>query len=165
MRLTPSTTEATALTLARATSPEAYPIRRMQKEMGDMIASSWIIAVLAEADMMCGAKTPPNVLAMFGRMALQQFAHRSVESLVIAIRDGMTSGKIYGALTYPQIAEWLNAHEAQVMAGVESEMARHRFTGDNLGADYLDRLERGDDRDRLKAHIADLKRKLANRDE
>lgn len=109
---------------------------------------------------MCGGKTAPNVLAMFGRMALQQFAHRSVESLVVAIRDGMMSGKIYGALTYPQISEWLNDHEAAIMGAVESETASHKFTGDNLGADYLDKLERGDESRILNARIRDLERKL-----
>lgn len=146
--------------MAQAASRDAYPIRRMIRDHGGAMAQAWISLVLEEADAMCGGKTAPNVLAMFGRMALQQFAHRSVESLVVAIRDGMMSGKIYGALTYPQISEWLNDHEAAIMGAVESETASHKFTGDNLGADYLDKLERGDDSRILNARIRDLERKL-----
>ena len=128
------------MSLKHATSPEAYPILRMVKEHGPEVASTWIGVVLEEADQLCGSKNPPNVLAMFGRMVLHNFAHRSVESLVIAIRDGL-SRKVYGALTYPQIAEWMNDHEAAVIALVESEAGQHKFTGDNLGAAFLDRME------------------------
>ena len=150
------------MTLLAATSPEAYPIRRMMKDHGEHIASSWIGLVLEEADLMCGAKNPPHVLAMFGRMVLQNFAHRSVESLVLAIRDGL-NGKVYGALTYPQIAEWLNDHEQAIVGLAEGEAAQHRYTGDNLGAAYLDRLEHQSDGAKIKRqseHIARLEAKL-----
>lgn len=154
------------VTLLAATSPEAYPIRRMMKDHGEHIASSWIGLVLEEADLMCGAKNPPHVLAMFGRMVLQNFAHRSVESLVLAIRDGL-NGKVYGALTYPQIAEWLNDHEQAIVGLAEGEAAQHRFTGDNLGAAYLDRLEHQSDPNKMKRasdRIAQLERQLSTKD-
>lgn len=129
-----------SVNIARAASPSAYPILRAKRELGDETVAQWVVMVLTEADVMCGGKTPPNVVAMWSRMVLQQFGHRSVESLCLAVRDGMM-GKVYGALTYPQIAEWMNEHEARIMAIVESEGAAHKFTGDNLGSDYLDRAE------------------------
>jgi len=140
----------------------------MMKEHGEQIAGSWVALVLEEADLMCGGKNPPHVLAMFGRMVLQNFAHRSVESLVMAIRDGLNR-KVYGQLTYPQIAEWMNDHEAAIMGLVESEAAQHRFTGDNLGSDYLDRQEHDHNADKRKiarmgSHIEALKAKLSNDD-
>jgi len=154
------------VSLKHATSPEAYPILRMVKEHGAEVASTWIGVVLDEADILCGGKNPPHVLAMFGRMVLQNFAHRSVESLVMAIRDGLNR-KVYGQLTYPQIAEWMNDHEQAIMGMVESESARHRFTGDNLGKDYLDRQEHDHNADkrkiaRLSSHVDALKAKLSN---
>lgn len=136
----------------------------MIKDHGEQIASTWIGLVLEEADLMCGSKNPPHVLAMFGRMVLQNFAHRSVESLVLAIRDGLNR-KVYGALSYPQIAEWLNDHENAVLGLSESEAAQHRFTGDNLGADYMDKLER-ESKDgtirRQQTLIHQLRAKLSN---
>lgn len=136
----------------------------MIKDHGEQIASTWIGLVLEEADLMCGSKNPPHVLAMFGRMVLQNFAHRSVESLVMAIRDGLNR-KVYGALSYPQIAEWLNDHENAVLWLSESEAAQHRFTGDNLGADYMDKLER-ESKDgtirRQQTLINQLRAKLSN---
>lgn len=114
--------------------------------------------------MMVGGKNEPQVIGMWARMLLSQWAHRSMESVVMAIRDGMMSGKVYGALNYPQISEWLNAHEAAIMGLTESEAAQHRFTGDNLGSDYLDKLEKGDERTKMRNDIAQLRRKLANND-
>lgn len=149
-----------SLTLTQATSPQAYPLRRLVRERGEGVARVWLTAVLTEADMVVAGKNDPNVIAMWARLLLSQWEHRSMESIVIAIRDGMTSGKVYGALTYPQIAEWLNAHEERIMGQVESETASHKFTGDNLGADYLDKLERGDESRILNARIRDLERKL-----
>lgn len=128
------------VTLQQATSTDSYPIRKMVKDHGEQVASTWIGLVLEEADLICGGKNPPHVLALFGRMLMQGFGHRSVESIVVAIRDGL-SRKVYGALTYPQIAEWMNDHEAAVIALVESEAGQHKFTGDNLGAAFLDRME------------------------
>lgn len=151
-----------SVTLAVATGPDSYPIRRLIREHGEEVAQAWVIAVLNEADMMVGGKNAPNVIAMWARLLLAQWAHRSIESVVLAIRDGMTSGKVYGALTYPQIAEWMQQHEERVMGVVESEAAQHRFTGDNLGADYLDRMERGDEMRQLRGQVAALKRKLSN---
>lgn len=151
-----------SVTLAVATGPDCYPIRRLIREHGEEVAQAWVIAVLNEADMMVGGKNAPNVIAMWARLLLSQWAHRSIESVVLAIRDGMTSGKVYGALTYPQIAEWMQQHEERVMGVVESEAAQHRFTGDNLGADYLDRMERGDEMRQLRGQVAALKRKLSN---
>jgi len=156
------------VTLQMATSTEAYPIRRMVKEQGEGVAAIWISDVLTEADLMCGGKNPPHILAAMGRMMLHNYAHRSVESLVMAIRDGLNR-KVYGQLTYPQIAEWMSDHEAAIMGAVESEAARHRFTGDNLGSDYLDRQEHDHNADKRKiarmgSHIEALKAKLSNDD-
>lgn len=139
-------------------------MRRMIREHGEQVASTWIGLVLGEADELCGSKNEPHVLAMFGRMILQNFAHRSVESIVLAIRDGLNR-KVYGQLTYPAIAEWMNDHEAQIMGLAETEAMRNRFTGDNLGADYLDRMEK-ESKDgvirRQQTLIQQLRNKLSN---
>lgn len=164
LRQLPTSTE--VATVAQAVSPDSYPVRRLVREHGEAFAHAWISLVLEEADSMIGAKTQPGTIASWGRMLLQQFSHRSVESICLAIRDGMTR-KVYGALTYPQIAEWMSDHEAAIMALVESETARHRFTGDNLGSAYLDDLQRGSDGNRLQranARIAALEKKLRNND-
>ncbi len=134
----------------------------MIREHGEQAAATWMGLVLGEADALCGQRADPNAIAMWGRMVLQNFGHRSVESLLLAIRDGLNR-KVYGALTWPQIAEWLSDHEAKVVALAEGETAQHRFTGDNLGADYLDRLEYQGDGAKIKRqseHIARLEAKL-----
>lgn len=131
----------------------------MVKDHGEAMAESWVAIVLAEADAMVGAKNPPNVIAMWARMLIQQWGHRSAESIVMAVRDGMCS-KVYGALTYPQISEWMQAHEDRIMNLVHSETARHKFTGDNLGSSYLDALERGSKETILTKEIQRLRKQL-----
>lgn len=126
----------------------------------------WISDVLTEADALCGGKNPPHVLAAFGRMALAEFQHRSVQSLVLAVKEGLCR-KVYGALTWPQIAEWLNDHEQAIVGLAEGEAAQHRYTGDNLGAAYLDRLEHQSDPNKMKRasdRIAQLERQLSTKD-
>lgn len=150
------------MTLAEATGHNAYPMRRLVRERGEETAIVWLCAVLTEADMMVGGKNDPQVIGMWARMLLSQWGHRSMESIVMAIRDGMTA-KVYGALTYPQIGEWMQAHEQAIIGMAESEAGRHRFTGDNLGADYLDKLERSDETLRMRGEIANLRRKLATK--
>ena len=151
------------MTLDEATGHNAYPMRRLVREHGENVALVWLSAVLTEADMMVGGKNEPQVIGMWARMLLSQWGHRSMESIVMAIRDGMTSGKVYGALNDPQISEWLNAHEQAIIGLAESEAGRHKFTGDNLGADYLDRLEKGDETLRMRSELAQLRRKLATK--
>lgn len=150
------------MTLDEATGHNAYPMRRLVRERGEETAIVWLCAVLTEADMMVGGKNDPQVIGMWARMLLSQWGHRSMESIVMAIRDGMTA-KVYGALTYPQIGEWMQAHEQAIIGMAESEAGRHRFTGDNLGADYLDKLERSDETLRMRGEIANLRRKLATK--
>ena len=156
-------TAVTRMTLGEAVGTNAYPMRRLVKHHGEQVALVWLSAVLTEADMMVGGKNEPQVIGMWARMLLSQWEHRSMESIVMAIRDGMMSGKVYGALNYPQISEWLNAHEAAIIGMAESEAGRHKFTGDNLGADYMDKLERSDETLRMRSEIANLRRKLATK--
>ena len=137
----------------------------MIREHGQATAEAWIALVLEEADMLCGGRNTPGTIAMFGRMALQHFGHRSVEAMILAIRDGMNA-KVYGQLTWPQIAEWFNAHEEAVMDVAYNESAVHKFV-DNGGRDSLDRQQHNADADkrkmaRMSAHIEDLKAKLSN---
>ncbi len=149
------------VTLDQATGTNSYPIRRMVKDHGSEVSEAWAVLILTEADAMVGGKNPPNVIAMWARMLMGQWGHRSCESVVMAIRDGMTSGKVYGSLNYPQISEWMQAHEAKILGHVESDAARHKFTGDNLGAGYLDRTEHDAGwKDRM---IDQLRRKLDNK--
>ena len=139
MRLSIASSETASLTVDTANSPASYPLRRLVKDHGHAGAVRVLAHLLAEADMSCGGDA--GQAAFWSGLVLQQFGHRSLEALIVAIRDGMMSGKIYGRLAYPQIAEWLNEHEAKVIGAVENEHMASRFTGDNLGADYMDRLE------------------------
>ena len=136
----------------------------MVKDHGETMAQVWLGLVLTEADALVGGKNPPGTIAMWARLLLQQWGHRSAESIVMAIRDGMFS-KVYGALTYPQISEWMQAHEEQIMAVVHNETACHKFTGDNLGSAYLDGLERGDEKSAMRKELQQLRAKLSNNEQ
>lgn len=102
--------------------------------------------LLAEADKLAGGRCTVDELELMSRMVLQTFRHRSVESLVVALRDGMMrtddAGKIYGKVTWATVNVWLADHEAAILRIAEGEHAAKVVKNDNLGGDYMDRMER-----------------------
>lgn len=73
--------------------------------------------ITRELDMVnrvCGNTMEAETLSFCAELVLDRFKFRTVNALRIALRDGMNSGKIYGKLTYPLLAEWMNDHEAKV---------------------------------------------------
>ena len=150
------------MTLQQATSKEAYPVRRIVREFGHGIASTWIAVVLSDADMLCGDKCSPQQLAAFGRALLNEYMHLSAESIVLAIKKGMRN-TVYGSLTYPQICEWMKAIEEEIVNLAESEHSTTQFKGDNRDGRYLDRLEqqaRDKDSKELSGTVKRLREKL-----
>jgi hypothetical protein len=73
-------------------------------------------ANLNRAARLCGTAMDPEMLADCSELVLDRFKFRTVNALRLAIRDGLNSGKIYGKLTYPILAEWLTNHEEAVEA-------------------------------------------------
>lgn len=59
----------------------------------------------------CGGGIAPDTVASMAELVMERWKFRTVNSFRVAIRDGLNSGKIYGKLTYPVLAEWLNAFE------------------------------------------------------
>lgn len=127
--------------------------------------------ILAQADVACGIEKPrPEAYDMWSSTLLSKWAHLSLESFILAIREGLMSGKVYGKLNLPQIGEWLTAIDQRISDLAESEAAAHKYSGDNLGADYNDRQEWNAGRDarkleRANAKIMELERRLSVRDE
>lgn len=164
-----SITSSEGITLHTATLPTATPIRRMEIQYGPGIVLKMIGRLLSEADTLAGGRCTTDELELMSKMCLHHFRHRSVESLVLAIRDGMMrtdeAGKIYGKLTWTTLCVWLNDHEAAIIAMADAEHSRNVVKNDNLGADYMDRLQHrveGDRRklDRANSVIEELRRKL-----
>lgn len=111
----------------------------MLREHGDG-AVEVLARILVQADIASGGSGDPKVCELWAGLLISKFEHRSLEAFVLAIRNGLT-GKVFGRLNVTQIGEWLEAYEAQTLGQAESEYAAHKFTGDNLGGDYLDRLQ------------------------
>ena len=122
---------------------------------------------LIEADMLTGAHNDGETIRLWATHIVRLMKHRSVASILMAIRDGV-GRKVYGKLTYPQVVEWMDDHEQKILAHVENQAAQHRFTGDNLGADYMDRMERASEGSQLKRanhRIQQLEQKLRTKDQ
>lgn len=156
-----------SLTLRDATSPQTYPIRRMLKDHGHDAAVEVLAQVLTQADVACGGDPKPEMMEIWASSLLNRFNHFSLETFVLAIRDGLNSGKVYGKLNLPQVSEWMAAVDQRICSLAENEAMQNKFSGDNLGADYMDRLQyaAGSDQRRLQranAVIRELERKLSN---
>ena len=153
--------ESEAVTLHTATLPTAISLRRLDRENRGS-AAQLIGQLLVEADQLCGGRCTPEEIVMLARMTFGNFSHRSVESLVLALKEGMNrtdnEGRIYDKLTWPKVHLWLKAHEDAVMALASDDHSKVTVKNDNLGADYMDRQEhKAGAKDRL---IDQLKRKL-----
>lgn len=75
----------------------------------------WITDLLDQVNQACGTVMEPRTLAMCADMIYDRFKGRSPDALRMALRDGLNNGgKLYGKLTYPVIAGWLDEHEAKV---------------------------------------------------
>ena len=152
------------MSLAEATGPEALPLRRWMKA-DERMAEAWVVARLVEVNAFCGSLATAEEMRLWGSMIAQSWVY-SCEGLMQALGNGIRSGKIYGKLTYPVIAEWLNEYEARITGQSESDAARHKFR-DNGGRDELDRMEAASSEGMLRAanrRIRALEQKLRNKD-
>ena len=111
-----------------ASSPNDTPVSSLQiadafvgaslasivREHGRGEAVMFITRELDMVNRVCGNTMEAETLSFCAELVLDRFKFRTVNALRIALRDGMNSGKIYGKLTYPLLAEWMNDHEAKV---------------------------------------------------
>ena len=157
-----SLVDSDGLTLAEATAPDLRPMRAIEMEHGQGMALLKIGAILLEADTLAGGRCTAAELELLAKMTLQHFRHRTIASLVLAIKEGVSrtdeAGKVYGKLTWPTVKLWLDDHEAKIMGAVADEHARSVVKNDNLGRNWMDREEHmATGKDRL---IDYLRRKL-----
>lgn len=83
---------------------------------GEPMAVLWVSEVIENANVLCGSSMEPKTVTMVARMILDRFKYRTTNALLIAMKDGLNSGKIFGKLTYPIISEWLIEHEEKAEA-------------------------------------------------
>ena len=81
------------------------------RDRGEAMAVAWVSEVIQNANLLCGSAMDHKVVTMCAQMILERFKFRSANALLMAIKDGMNNGKIYGKLTYPVLSEWLIDHE------------------------------------------------------
>lgn len=121
--------------MASATAPTAIAIRRLEVQQGPGAVLIMVSRLLGDVDKLCGSKCTVDELELMTRMAVQTFRHRSVESLVLALQNGIKrtdkDGKIYGKLTWPTLLQWLNDHEDSILALAEGQHASKVVRGDN----------------------------------
>ena len=150
------------LTLAEATAPTLRPIRSMEVEQGQGAVLLTILRLLGEADLLAGGRCEAVELELLAKMTLQHYRHRTIASLVLAIKEGVSrtddEGRVYGKLDWPKVKLWLDAHEQAIMESAANEHGARVVKNDNLGADWMDRQEHAAGaKDRMIEH---LKRKL-----
>lgn len=153
--------------MADAASPSATSVRSVIRTHGEHAAIGAVGLWLAQADTVTGGKCSSEALGIMAAMAVDKYRHRSMEFILLAIRDGMGStdedGKVYGSITWPKLALWLERKEQQVLDMAAAEHARHVVKNDNLDGRYMDAQERRDPSRMIAAkdrEIDRLRRKL-----
>ena len=158
--------EVQQLTIHQATSPKALTMISFVREVGKVEAIVQVRRWLSEIDMLSGGKTPEINLGMIAAMVVNTMQYRSVASVLMALRDGVSytdrDGKVYGILTWTAVALWIERHEEKIMAIAESEHSSRVVKNDNLGAEWMNELEKKSTKtkDRQSAEIDRLRRKL-----
>jgi len=153
-----SLTKADDLTLAEATGRDVPALRRLEMAHGLSTVLQAISRLVLEADTLCGGRATTTELELITRLTLQNYRHRTMESLVLALREGLGKAtKVYGKITWPLVNQWMQEHEDAILRASEEEHARHVVKGDNYDGRWTDRMEAPDRKDRL---IDQLRRKL-----
>jgi hypothetical protein len=103
-----------SLTLAHATAGGS--IASHIREHGRLQVLSWIIRELDTVNQITGSGLSEAAVTMCAELIIDRYQYRTPNAFRLALRDGLNSGKIYGKLTYPIIAEWLTEHEERMEA-------------------------------------------------
>ena len=126
---------------------------------------------LQEVDMLSGGRTDERTLALIANMVVSHMKYRSVGSVLMSLRDGMSytdkEGKVYGVLTWGTVKTWLDRHEEQVLAIAHQTHASKVVKGDNnRDTKWMDALERKSEKvqDRKDRLIDSLRKKLETKD-
>lgn len=86
------------------------------REHGRFPVLAWVIREIDAVNQLTGGGLNEAAVTMCAELILDRFKFRTPNALRLALRDGLNSGKIFGKLTYPLIAEWLTSHEEAVEA-------------------------------------------------
>ncbi len=110
----PSAIPTGELTMAHVT--QGGSIASHIREHGRYPVLAWVIRELDMVNQLTGGGLNEGAVTMCAELIIDRFKFRTPNALRLALRDGLNSGKIFGKLTYPLIAEWLTAHEEAVEA-------------------------------------------------
>jgi hypothetical protein len=101
-----------SLTLAHATAGGS--IASHIREHGRLQILSWIIRELDTVNQITGSGLSEAAVTMCAELIIDRFKYRTPNALRLALMAGLNSGKMFGKLTYPIIAEWLTEHEERM---------------------------------------------------
>ena len=105
-------TPVSSLTIAHAF--QGPSIASLARENGRGPVIVWISEELDALNKICGGGLDQASITYCAELILDRYKFRTVNAFRLALRDGLNSGKIYGKLTYPVIAQWLTEHEEKV---------------------------------------------------
>lgn len=82
--------------------------------------------ILSDADRLCGGQNDSKSIQAYSEALFSSFGQYNIAVIAKAIRDGVNSGKVFGKLTYPLIAEWINAEINALENYAQDEHARRK---------------------------------------
>ena len=100
--------------LTLATVTQGITLRAIAREHGEKEQQKVVFALLVQVDAVCDGRNSHEQLMAMARMILATYPNLSLNSLVMALRDGMAKGKVFGKISYPLMAEWIEEHRRAV---------------------------------------------------
>ena len=103
-------------------NPEIPSLRLLEREHGRLIPHAIVSRILREADHLCGGQNDTKAIDAYTEALISSWGQYNLAVIAKAIRDGVNAGKVFGKLTYPQIAEWI---QQEVGALEETAHTKH----------------------------------------
>lgn len=72
-----------------------------------MVPFMVVSRLIRDADHLCGDQNTPALIDAYAEALISSWGQYNIAVIAKAIRDGVNSGKVFGKLTYPLIAEWI----------------------------------------------------------
>lgn len=120
------------MTVAQAA--EGTQLSSLKKhQQGEIYLVAFISKALNELKALVKCEADADGLVLWAELIASKYWYFKAEELLKALLEGASSkyGKLYGALTFPVLCEWLDSYEKQKLTHSEDSAAVHKESYDH----------------------------------
>ena len=117
---------------------------KIRKTNGEKFVNAILIKLLNELCIFTPAEINGNLKVLFAETLLNSFWFLKIDDFVLCFRNAINGkyGKVFGKLTYIQIAEWLNAYITEKTSHYENDNLKNKEFGDRTDESEIKDFEK-----------------------